>query len=254
MAVIRLILGLFLFLSVKLADSSDVVGHEPVNATVGEDVVLPCHLEPPFNVSTLTVEWTRDDLTVHVYKDRKHDHPQDEQFRGRTSLFREEMGKGNISLKLSSVRLEDSGLYICYVPKLQSQVKKGNVSLTVLLKVYPQDDAAVRDTGGNKTTKDDDKQSGVQTGAIVGGVGGVVIVIILVLLVLGCKHKDRLKTWRNERWGRNQENDPQREPPNNEEENRLNPGPGPIPQGADPVELDHLNPNPDQNRQDADAQ
>ncbi|XP_051251022.1 CD276 antigen isoform X6 [Dicentrarchus labrax] len=111
----------------------DVIGSDkPVTVTVGDDVILPCHLGPPFNVRTLTVEWTRDGQYVHVWRHGKdYLTDQDENFRGRTSLFHEEMIRGNISLKLTSVTELDAGSYTCIVPKLQSQVKKNFIILTV---------------------------------------------------------------------------------------------------------------------------
>uniref|UniRef100_A0A3Q4G3R1 Ig-like domain-containing protein n=1 Tax=Neolamprologus brichardi TaxID=32507 RepID=A0A3Q4G3R1_NEOBR len=95
---------------------SDVIGSdEPVKANVGEDVILPCHLEPPFNVSTLTVEWKRNKTYVHVYRSMKHDpNQQNSHFINRTYLFCDEIGKGNISLLLRNVSKEDEGVYICY--------------------------------------------------------------------------------------------------------------------------------------------
>ncbi|XP_035771908.1 uncharacterized protein LOC118455886 [Neolamprologus brichardi] len=119
---------------------SDVIGSdEPVKANVGEDVILPCHLEPPFNVSTLTVEWKRNKTYVHVYRSMKHDpNQQNSHFINRTYLFCDEIGKGNISLLLRNVSKEDEGVYICYVPKLHSQVRKGKITLKV--------DAAKHDT------------------------------------------------------------------------------------------------------------
>uniref|UniRef100_A0A3Q4G8Q7 Ig-like domain-containing protein n=1 Tax=Neolamprologus brichardi TaxID=32507 RepID=A0A3Q4G8Q7_NEOBR len=102
-----------------------ICSSEPVQAVytnVGEDVILPCHLEPPFNVSTLTVEWKRNKTYVHVYRSMKHDpNQQNSHFINRTYLFCDEIGKGNISLLLRNVSKEDEGVYICYVPKLHSQ-------------------------------------------------------------------------------------------------------------------------------------
>uniref|UniRef100_A0A7N6AID3 Ig-like domain-containing protein n=1 Tax=Anabas testudineus TaxID=64144 RepID=A0A7N6AID3_ANATE len=118
----------FFFSAVK----SNVTGsHEPVRAVVGEDVILPCHLEPPFDVTTLRVDWKFNGQFVHVYRSLKDDpDPQHEQFKHRTSLFHDEMHKGNISLKLTNVSEADKGHYTCYVPKLESQ--RGNVTLIVV--------------------------------------------------------------------------------------------------------------------------
>ena len=106
--------------------------HEPVNVTIGDDAVLSCHLEPEFDAKTQTVEWRRDQTIVHVYRNRDDDPAhQDESFRGRTSLFREEMIRGNISLKLTNVTEQDAGEYMCFVPNLRGQAKKGYVTLIV---------------------------------------------------------------------------------------------------------------------------
>ncbi|KAM3590562.1 uncharacterized protein V6R79_011961 [Siganus canaliculatus] len=241
------------FKHLDAAEFSVVLGHGPVQASAGEDVVLPCHLEPPFNVSTLTVEWTMNRRIVHVYTNRKHDHPQDEQFRGRTSLFPEELSRGNISLKLTNVTVEDSGLYFCYVPRLKNQVNRGNVNLTV----NPRDDAGGREeTGGNDETEDDKKESRDQRGVIAAFVVVAVIVIILVLvLVLGSKHKDRLETWWDERWRtekKNLENHQWRRELETEQ-NPQGPDPEQNPQGPDP-EQKPQGPDPEQNPQGPDPE
>ncbi|KAM3589999.1 uncharacterized protein V6R79_001655 [Siganus canaliculatus] len=117
------------FLTVQV---SDVLGHEPVQVEVGEDVVLSCHLEPQLDVSDQTVEWTWNNRIVHRYRDGADDHQdQDQQFRGRTSMIHRELVKGDISLKVSSVRKEDAGVYSCSVPRLKSLIKEGSVSLKV---------------------------------------------------------------------------------------------------------------------------
>lgn len=111
----------------------EVVGSRHlVRAEVGDDVILPCRVRPEFDVTALTVEWKTKNTVVHMYKSRK-DNPdsQDEKFRGQTSLFRDEMTRGNISLKLTNVTEEDSGNYTCYVPRLRSKIKKHNITLTV---------------------------------------------------------------------------------------------------------------------------
>ena len=109
---------------------SELIGsHEPVKSTVGDDVILPCRLEPPFDVTTLTVEWKHRGTKVHLYHSKKnHVSDQDENFRGRTSLFYDEMIRGNISLKLNNVTEGDAGNYTCFVPELN---KRGNVTLII---------------------------------------------------------------------------------------------------------------------------
>ncbi|KAK2899566.1 hypothetical protein Q8A73_012695 [Channa argus] len=93
---------------------------QPVVAKVGDDIILPCHLEPAVDVATKTLEWTRPDLDPrYVYVQRSSQDYVDMKnpsYKGRTSLFTDELKRGNISLKLSNVKLADEGKYRCYIP------------------------------------------------------------------------------------------------------------------------------------------
>lgn len=104
----------------------------PVKVEAGGDVILPCSVRPEVDVTGLTVEWKLKSVVVHMYKSRL-DNPdsQDKKFHGRTSLFPEEMSRGNISLRLRAVTEEDAGLYTCYVPRLKGEVRRASVTLSV---------------------------------------------------------------------------------------------------------------------------
>ncbi|XP_045919967.1 sodium channel subunit beta-4-like [Micropterus dolomieu] len=136
--------------AVDATGESDVIGSlEPVTVVVGDDVILPCHLEPPFDVKNLTVEWTCNKSIVHVYRSLEdYLDNQDQKFKGRTSLFRDEMTRGNISLKLTNVTEQDSGNYSCFVPKLHSQLRKSNVTLIVETKQGLNESRQTNHTGG----------------------------------------------------------------------------------------------------------
>ncbi|KAL0970768.1 hypothetical protein UPYG_G00247150, partial [Umbra pygmaea] len=107
-----------LYISVSLVtNGSSQSQADSVNATEGDNVILPCHLNPiPKN---LVVEWTRSDLPsgkVHLYKDgQDSDSDQLSLYRGRTSLFKE-LKNGDFSLKLSKVTPSDNGDYTCSLP------------------------------------------------------------------------------------------------------------------------------------------
>uniref|UniRef100_A0AAZ1X4Y1 Ig-like domain-containing protein n=1 Tax=Oreochromis aureus TaxID=47969 RepID=A0AAZ1X4Y1_OREAU len=116
----------------------------PIIAASGDDVILPCHLKPRFDVQGLTVEWSKPDLKpdpsdrlsrveyVHLYRDRQEvpDMKMASYFR-RTELFMDAMKHGNISLKILNVSEEDNGRYRCFIPKLRSRVKSAIVELVV---------------------------------------------------------------------------------------------------------------------------
>ncbi|XP_076736437.1 uncharacterized protein LOC101471363 [Maylandia zebra] len=81
------------------------------------------------DASDMTVEWSRPDLDlrlVHVWPERPE--LQNPSYKGRTSLFINEMKHGELSLKISRVKPSDEGKYRCFVPDLR---KDSNVQLVV---------------------------------------------------------------------------------------------------------------------------
>ncbi|XP_066530965.1 butyrophilin subfamily 3 member A3-like isoform X1 [Hoplias malabaricus] len=115
----------------------------PIVGEAGEDLVLPCSIQPRDNAESMTVEWIRLELTqadtiVHLYEGYEDmNDRQMESYRGRTSLFKEELRKGNTSLKLSAVRASDEGLYQCYVEDTsKSWFEKNTLHVKVKGRVY----------------------------------------------------------------------------------------------------------------------
>ncbi|CAK6983456.1 butyrophilin subfamily 3 member A2-like isoform X2, partial [Scomber scombrus] len=98
---------------------------QPIVATVGDDIILPCHLQPAEDVSALAVDWTRPDLdSINVYVRRAGQditHVKHPSYKGRTSLSIDGLKQGNISLKLSMVKLSDGGKYRCFILQLDKQ-------------------------------------------------------------------------------------------------------------------------------------
>uniref|UniRef100_A0A7N6AJC4 Ig-like domain-containing protein n=1 Tax=Anabas testudineus TaxID=64144 RepID=A0A7N6AJC4_ANATE len=95
---------------------------QPIVATVGDDIILPCHLEPAVDVAAMTLEWSTSELDlrfVFVWRAGqelvKTKHPS---YKGRTSLFTDELKQGNISLKLCKVKPADEGTYLCFIANL----------------------------------------------------------------------------------------------------------------------------------------
>uniref|UniRef100_A0AAZ1X816 Ig-like domain-containing protein n=1 Tax=Oreochromis aureus TaxID=47969 RepID=A0AAZ1X816_OREAU len=102
---------------------SEVIGPlQPVVALIGDDIILPCNLDPVMDAFGLAVEWARPDLDPRFVLLSRHGvdleskkHPS---YTSRTSLFTDELKNGNISLKISKVKLSDEGTYRCFVPEL----------------------------------------------------------------------------------------------------------------------------------------
>ncbi|KAL4007868.1 hypothetical protein ACER0C_001720 [Sarotherodon galilaeus] len=117
------VFSVFKFYMLFRSESQVVGPHQPV---------LPCHREPAEDVTAQTLEWTRSDLNprfVHVWRSGQDlVNTRNPSYRGRTSLFINELKQGNISLKLSRVKLSDEGTYECSFPLMG---KKSFVKLVV---------------------------------------------------------------------------------------------------------------------------
>ncbi|XP_029932768.1 myelin-oligodendrocyte glycoprotein-like [Myripristis murdjan] len=117
----------FLLLTHSCAAQSQLIGPpQPIVVVVGDDVILPSHLDPPMDVAAKTVEWARSDTAerrfVHVWRGGRdfvlNQHPS---YEGRTSLFTDKLRNGDVSLKLSEVKLSDEGKYRCFIPSLHRE-------------------------------------------------------------------------------------------------------------------------------------
>lgn len=118
--------------------SNLICSSEPVVALVGNDVILPCRIEPPIVASSKTVEWTKPGLDpeyIHVHQDGKLIYQsQNPLYNYRTAVFVDQLINGNVSLKIFSVKFSDAGKYKCFLPWLwknsfiQLNVSKSDIS------------------------------------------------------------------------------------------------------------------------------
>ncbi|KAL7374798.1 hypothetical protein ABVT39_007356 [Epinephelus coioides] len=151
---------------------------EPVVGLVGHHVILPCSVQPARSVTEKTVEWTRSDLKskfVHVFRQgRELYDEQNPSFRQRTSLFLHEVKNGNVSLKLSDLKLSDEGNYTCKLvpsnletsiqvvigavsePKISAVEGTSNVLQCDALNWFPKPEMEWRDGKGNIIPHHDD--------------------------------------------------------------------------------------------------
>ncbi|XP_014812786.1 PREDICTED: butyrophilin subfamily 1 member A1-like [Calidris pugnax] len=115
------LLSPFLTLYLLRLGSADfrVVGpSRPLLATVGQDVVLPCHLSPRMDAQSLEIRWIRHLVseTVHLYRNGEDKYgEQMEEYAGRTELARNGLSSGSLDLRISELRLSDDGQYVCTV-------------------------------------------------------------------------------------------------------------------------------------------
>lgn len=94
-----------------------VVGPDrPVDAVAGGDALLPCLLKPSASAVDMEVMWLIGSAVVHRYrKHRDEANLQLPAYSNRTSLSRDELHRGNISLRITPVRFSDANTYRCYI-------------------------------------------------------------------------------------------------------------------------------------------
>ncbi|XP_014900160.1 V-set domain-containing T-cell activation inhibitor 1-like [Poecilia latipinna] len=84
-----------------------------VTCVFSQSCVLPCSDSSSSDV----INWSRltpADGTVHCYYGNQDQlGQQDQNFRGRTSLFTDQISRGNASLLLTGVKVQDEGTYRC---------------------------------------------------------------------------------------------------------------------------------------------
>ncbi|XP_056225975.1 V-set domain-containing T-cell activation inhibitor 1-like isoform X2 [Seriola aureovittata] len=104
--------------------------HQPIRGTVGQAVILPCHVEPPSDVTDRTVDWKLGAKFVYVYRHNMHDPDhQHADFKNRTYVDKDEMRKGNLSLRIFPLKKTDAGNYTCSVPRQDGPVMRVNTEL-----------------------------------------------------------------------------------------------------------------------------
>ncbi|CAM4333460.1 unnamed protein product [Leuciscus chuanchicus] len=95
-----------------------VKGPPGCQISLGDSVVLPCHVDKCLLKEGLKVEWRRTDTKalVHLYQDgESRAEEQQQDYHDRAHFFTDQIQHGNFSLRLDNLRAEDKGLYKCKV-------------------------------------------------------------------------------------------------------------------------------------------
>ncbi|XP_061600105.1 NACHT, LRR and PYD domains-containing protein 3-like isoform X2 [Cololabis saira] len=117
--------GLFLCSSVFSNDDTQV------SCQVSKTCILPCSFTAHDDVIIHWIEETPPESRVHSYY-HKQDQlgEQHQRFRGRTSLFKDQISRGNASLLLRGVKVQDQGRYLCDVSTVTGN-KENFINLNV---------------------------------------------------------------------------------------------------------------------------
>ncbi|KAK3508879.1 hypothetical protein QTP70_012510 [Hemibagrus guttatus] len=85
-------------------------GREEYNRSA---VTLSCGLSPEISAVNMEIRWFKETDCVCVYKNREV--TEGRGYRGRVSLFTQELERGNVSLQLKDCTESDRGYYLCQV-------------------------------------------------------------------------------------------------------------------------------------------
>ncbi|KAG8009606.1 HERV-H LTR-associating protein 2 [Nibea albiflora] len=166
---------------VTLAFLHDLVrGDTELTCVLMESCILPCKFHAGDDVVIHWIHVTAGDTYVHsFYHDEDQLKNQGQRFRNRTSLFKEQIPRGNASLRLTRVETEDQGKYKCLTSiPVETQSRTSFVNLKV--------------EGGS-----DNKNTAIITGVVSG---------ILVLGIIGGLTGFCLRRQRNQRLDGAQQN------------------------------------------------
>ncbi|XP_060924503.1 V-set domain-containing T-cell activation inhibitor 1-like [Limanda limanda] len=89
---------------------------DEVSCVLEESCILPCSFQPGPDpvIYWLKVE-PGNPRVISYYGAREQFARQSERFRGRTSMFTDQISRGNASIRLTGLQLQDQGRYECYV-------------------------------------------------------------------------------------------------------------------------------------------
>ncbi|XP_008292547.1 CD276 antigen homolog [Stegastes partitus] len=118
-----------------------------VSGVVGGSAVLPCVYSEDDLPSSVSVYWRdKDDRGVmDVVRNSENTKSQHQRFRGRVTSFPELYSKGNFSVRMTDLKLEDEGPYECEVVRVNFKRKvtlKVSGKLTALATSPPSGAAA----------------------------------------------------------------------------------------------------------------
>ncbi|XP_060767910.1 CD276 antigen homolog [Neoarius graeffei] len=118
----------FFFLIQLLIDNATAQVGVTRNAVVGGTVILPCSTKSTAEIGDVFWRYEENKVVLEIINGKENFQYQSQEYRGRVRAFSAEFAKGNFSIKLSDVKLSDTGTY---TSTLSKSGQKMNVQLIV---------------------------------------------------------------------------------------------------------------------------
>ncbi|KAM4533875.1 CD276 antigen homolog isoform 2-T2 [Odontesthes bonariensis] len=137
--------GLLMWTLLRIVTPSE--GDTEVLCVLMESCILPCSFQ---SSGDDVIHWIKiaGELRVHSFYNRQNQFAhQNQHFRGRTSLFQDQISRGNASLLLTGVEVQDQGRYKCFISTI-----RGNKDSFINLKVDASVSKVSIDQVGNRIT------------------------------------------------------------------------------------------------------
>lgn len=103
--------------------------------------MLPCKFSTGDEVVIHWIHLNSKNQVHSYYYNKDQLELQSETFKGRTSLFNDQISRGNASLQLRGVKVQDEGKYQCYTSTIS-----GNKELFIKLNVYGMKNSNTKNT------------------------------------------------------------------------------------------------------------
>uniref|UniRef100_A0A3P8S992 Ig-like domain-containing protein n=1 Tax=Amphiprion percula TaxID=161767 RepID=A0A3P8S992_AMPPE len=111
-----------LCLSLSLTWSLPDVADTEVSCGFMERCILPCSFQVGSDVIITWTHFKTINLLVHSYYDNQDQFGyQDQSYRNRTSLFKDQLSRGTASLQLTGVKVQDEGRYQCFIKTINGE-------------------------------------------------------------------------------------------------------------------------------------
>uniref|UniRef100_A0A3B4YRU0 Ig-like domain-containing protein n=1 Tax=Seriola lalandi dorsalis TaxID=1841481 RepID=A0A3B4YRU0_SERLL len=105
-----------------------IISYSEVSCVFRESCILPCSFQGGTDVVIHWTQVTAGDLHVHsFYHNQDQLAYQVQRFRDRTSLFKDQISRGNASLQLTGVKVQDQGRYKCHTSVIRGNKDSINI-------------------------------------------------------------------------------------------------------------------------------